>query len=659
MPAMTEKHIQVWFEEVMLHNLFSKTMITISTSGRNAVLCMLLFLAFHTLQAHKKSPPLNVPKVSRLGVYQGYTTKDYQGYDYFSKYIPMRDSVMLAADIYLPKKLEKGKKVPTLLYLTRYVRSIRAKFPLSLVKDPVFGVVKESEIEFFTSFGYACVVVDVRGTGASQGERKMEFSPEEIADGNDVVNWIVKQAWSDKNVGSTGVSYLGTTAEMLLVNQNPHVKACIPRSSIFDLYGTVLFPGGVCQGPFVEVWGQTTQSLDNNDFDIFGKKSRLVKGIHFVQHDRRRLMLKEAIATHQNNFNVSGSLEFVACRNDSLEGLGACCESFSVHTFRNAIQQSKTPIYRIGGWYDGALSKSCFDGYLNTNNTVKVLVGPWDHGARNNVSPFATAKQVDFEIYTEMLRFFDYHLKGIDNGIQNEPVFSYYKVGEESFSTSNKWPSEQAKMQHYFFSGDKHLQLEASKVKTGELNYTIDYTATSGNTSRWNSVTPLSMNGPTNYANRAEECKKLLSFDAEATTIPFEISGYPVVNMSIAFDSADGAVFCYLEDVAPDGSVTYITEGMFNPQFRKIAEKPVYQTVYPQHSFKSEDQQAIIPFQFMDVNFDLLPIAYLMKKGHKLRISIAGADEGHFDFPEHQPTTLQVSCSNANPSFVELPIIQH
>jgi predicted acyl esterase len=50
------------------------------------------------------------------------------------------------------------------------------------------------------------------------------------------------------------------------------------------------------------------------------------------------------------------------------------------------------------------------------------------------------------------------------------------------------------------------------------------------------------------------------------TTIPFEISGYPVVNMSIAFDSSDAAVFCYLEDVAPDGTVTYITEGMFNPQ---------------------------------------------------------------------------------------------
>jgi predicted acyl esterase len=103
------------------------------------------------------------------------------------------------------------------------------------------------------------------------------------------------------------------------------------------------------------------------------------------------------------------------------------------------------------------------------------------------------------------------------------------------------------------------------------------------------------MNGPTNYANRAEECRKLLSFDAEATTIPFEISGYPVVNMSIAFDSSDAAVFCYLEDVAPDGTVTYITEGMFNPKFRKIAESPVYKSVYPQHSFEMRINKPLSP----------------------------------------------------------------
>jgi predicted acyl esterase len=61
----------------------------------------------------------------------------------------------------------------------------------------------------------------------------------------------------------------------------------------------------------------------------------------------------------------------------------------------------------------------------------------------------------------------------------------------------------------------------------------------------------------------------------------------------------------------------------------------------------------------MDVTFDLLPIAYLMKKGHKLRLSIAGADETHFDFPEHQPTVMKVKCSSVNPSFVQLPVIQH
>jgi predicted acyl esterase len=112
------------------------------------------------------------------------------------------------------------------------------------------------------------------------------------------------------------------------------------------------------------------------------------------------------------------------------------------------------------------------------------------------------------------------------------------------------------------------------------------------------------MNGPTNYANRAEECRKLLSFDADATTIPFEISGYPVVNMSIAFDSADAAVFCYLEDVAPDGTVTYITEGMFNPQVQKNSGKASISNAFIRNiRFEMRTNKLLSPIQFMDVTF--------------------------------------------------------
>jgi putative CocE/NonD family hydrolase len=84
------------------------------------------------------------------------------------------------------------------------------------------------------------------------------------------------QPWSNQKVGSTGISYLGTTAEMLLVNQHPNVKACIPRSSIFDLYNDIAFPGGVRHGKFIEVWRDTTLSLDKNNLKYIGAVANAV-----------------------------------------------------------------------------------------------------------------------------------------------------------------------------------------------------------------------------------------------------------------------------------------------------------------------------------------------------------------------------------------------
>jgi uncharacterized protein len=167
----------------------------------------------------------------------------------------MRDSVLLAVDVFLPKKLEKGKKIPAVLCQNRYVRSLKPKFPFTLFKYPVLTVVSEAEVKYFTSHGYAYIVVDTRGSGASTGTRRMDFSPEEIKDGAEMVNWIIKQPWCNGNVGTTGISYLGTTAELLLVNNHPNVKACIPRSAIFDLYNHIMYPGGVRQGYFCRCVG--------------------------------------------------------------------------------------------------------------------------------------------------------------------------------------------------------------------------------------------------------------------------------------------------------------------------------------------------------------------------------------------------------------------
>lgn len=621
-------------------------------------LSIFLLICFISLAlAHKSYNTVTTTRISRPGFYRGYDSAQYKGFKYSSYYIPMRDSVLIAADVYLPKKLEKGKKIPAILYLTRYVRSVQAKSPLNLLMDPIPGSNDIREIEFFTSYGYAVVIVDVRGTGASLGKRRMEFSPEEVADGNDIVNWIVAQPWCDGKIGTTGVSYLATTSEMLLANKNPHVKACIPRSGIWDLYQSVVFPGGISQGPFIDIWGKTTQALDNNNFKPFTKQAGLIIGIHTVHGDKHRAIWKQALAQHKQNFDITTGLQDLRFRDEKQSSVNASVDDFSVHSQMANIAASGTAIYRIDGWYDGALTRSVLDASLNTDNTRKVLIGPWDHGPANNASPYAMTKKVNFNIKAEMLRFFDYYLKGIDNGIENEPKYTYYTVGEESWETSNTWPPRDASSKKFYFSTDKVLISYPAKLQAGSVNYVIDTTATSGLSSRWNSVTDLYMHGPTNYPDRKEEDKKLLSFTSDPISEPTEITGHPVVRLNLSADADDATIFCYLEDVGPDGSVTYVTEGMIRPVDCKICEKPSYLTSYPGHSYKKEDQTQFHKGETVKIVFDMLPISYQYRKDHRIRISIAGADAGHFNTTSSRPTHFDIKTSESEPSYIELPVV--
>ncbi len=618
------------------------------------VMLVLFVCGYAAGKKPKTTEPLN--PISHPGVYQGYSAPQYKGYTYHSYYIPMRDSILLAIDVFLPKGLEAGNKIPSIVYLDRYVRSVQAKWPFSMFIDPVLTSVNNKEVGFFTSYGYAMIVVDVRGTGASQGQRRMEFSPEEVLDGRDIVDWIIAQPWSDKNVGTTGISYLGTTAEMLLANQHPAVKACIPRSAIFDLYNNVAFPGGVRQGPFVDIWGQTTRALDDNNFAVFGKRAKLVKGIHPVKGDKHHTIYNQVIAQHKQNFNVSNGASAIEFRDDLQPVVNASLNDFSVHTRISQIEGSHTPIYRIDGWYDGALAKGCLDASLNTENTRRVLIGPWDHGPRNNVSPYATSKKIDFDIHVEMLRFFDRYLKGIKNGIDNEPVYTYFSVGDETWKNSNVWPPKNEAPQKFYFSADNTTVTSPSKLKGGTLDYTIDYTSTSGLSSGWNSLVPTYMHGPTNYPDRRKEDEKLLSFTSDKLSETIDIAGHPVVSLNFSADANDPTVFCYLEDVAPDSSVTYVTEGTFRVQQRKVSEE-AYKTAYTNHTYKKADAQPYKSGQTVQVSFDLLPIAYQFKKDHHIRISLAGTDAGHFNLPSDKPTRFQISSNIDNASFIELPVI--
>ena len=147
----------------------------------------------------------------------------------FSPYPTMRDGVRIAVDVYLPQQGGAGApaaKLPTVLILTPYYRRFALKAGAASENSPNAAKYRD----FFVPRGYALVVVDVRGTGASFGTRDSFRSPAEREDYREIADWVVAQPWSDGVIGSTGISYLGAAALFLASTGHPAVKAIAPLS---------------------------------------------------------------------------------------------------------------------------------------------------------------------------------------------------------------------------------------------------------------------------------------------------------------------------------------------------------------------------------------------------------------------------------------------
>lgn len=603
----------------------------------------------------KNSNNDNKEKVSRLGEYKGYSEKTCTKFKRTSQYISMPDSVKLALDVFLPQSLKEGEKVPTIVYFVRYVRTVEPRGFFKIFIKDIFGHVKQAEIDYFTSHGYACVIVDLRGSGASYGCRQMEFSPQEVDDMYNVLDWISTRPWSDGQTATTGVSYTGTTAELALSTQHPSLKACIPRCNIFDLYTDMCYPGGVRHAPFVDVWKRTTQALDFNQIQTLSKLAKLaVKGINPVDGDKKREMLAEALDDHSYNFDIFSGLYRVECRDDVDTILNLPIDEFSIHNRRKEIESTNVPMYRISGWYDGACVSSTIKGFLNTSNSKKLLIGPWDHGPHEHISPFRKSNKYDFEMYAEMMRFFDFYMRGVDNGIDKEPQVHYYQMGTETFRSSDVWPPRESQLQTFVLSTSE----QAQQSKADKSDYTCDYTVGTGGTARWNSLTPLYRHGDTEYNGRAEMNKKMLVFDKAPVTENVEITGHPLVDLYFSADAEDVCLFAYLEDVAPDGTVTYITEGQLRAAHRNESrQEPPYRWFGAFRAFNRDEMQPLVPGKVERARFDMIPTSYLLQKGHKLRVSIAVSDVDHFDVGNTRPKTLSIYHNSQYPSMVEVPMM--
>jgi putative CocE/NonD family hydrolase len=299
--------------------------------------------------------------------------------------------------------------------------------------------------------------------------------------------------------------------------------------------------------------------------------------------------------------------------------------------------------------------------WYNSLNVPKHLtVRPTDHSQ-------VSANLSDLNYGMEALRWLDYWLKGIDNGIMDEsPIHYYLQDGAQkgTWQTSDQWPLAAQKTTAYYFgpgksgsvasANDGSLVLDSPKAALSPDTYRVDYSTTTGTKSRWMAVEEAHQ-----YPNLAMHDSKALTYTTPPLEPGLNVAGHPVVHLWLSTDAPDLDVFVYLEEVDPKGKSTYITEGDLRASHRKLSQAPFDNLGLPYQSHLQGDLQPIPAGEPIELTFSLLPTAYHFKEGSRMRLTVAFADADNFDTPILNPApTVQILSEQSHLSFVEMPVVQ-
>jgi uncharacterized protein len=587
----------------------------------------------------------------------------YRGVREESFYLTMRDGVRLAADVYLPAGLPAGQRLPALLTQTRYWRQSELRPPFSRFLSPDRLRPSHRPFKpFFTGRGYALVYVDVRGTGASFGEWPYPWDQASFEDTVEILDWIVGQPWCSGRVGAFGVSYMGNTAELAAATGHPALKAVVPRFNHPNPFTDIGLPGGIRNDRFVCAWSEMDDALDRNQLpSILGRLARLLtRGVKPVRGDRQSLA--QAVAGHAANMNTRRLLEEIVCA-DEPSALGVSPAQVGVDPYHQELASSGAAVFGWGSWMDAGTADAALRRFLTYENASRAVIGAWEHGGEFHASPYQRPGQpADPPLaaqWAEMAHFFDAFLKDTDNGVRDRRTLFYYTLGAEEWRQSDRWPPPGARPERFYLAAGRSLSPQPPQESEGADRYVVDFDATTGLRNRWWELSGA-LRETVVYDDRAAQEGRLLSYTSAPLEAGLEISGYPVAHLYLSSSEPDGAVYVYLEDVSPSGRVTYLTEGQLRLIHRRLSDRrPPLRLQVPYRAFSQADLMPMQPGQVAEIAFGLLPVSALIRRGHRLRVSFAGHDQGTFvRIPEQGRPVYEIQRGREQPSFVELPVVR-
>ena len=510
--------------------------------------------------------------------------------------IVLSDGLTLSALIWLPEDAADNP-VPAILEYLPYRK--RDKTSLRDHKNH----------PYVAGHGYACVRVDIRGTGDSQGELLGEYLQQEQDDALEVLRWIAAQPWCTGSIGMIGISWGGFNGLQVAALRPPELKAVITLCSTDDRYADDIHYKGGCQLVENFFWGVSMFAINGTPPDpvLVGDKwrsmwlERLEAGGFYIEDWHR----------HQ--------------RRDDFWKHASICEDYS---------SLQCPVYVVGGWAD-PYTNTVFRMLENLECPRKGLIGPWGHLYPNFAEPHP---QIDF--LQECLQWWDKWLKGVETGIMDEPMLkayiqdtvqpqTHFESQPGNWVAENSWPSNTTKPWRWNLADGRLLDSGASAKETLSI-CSPQTTGFAGG--KW----LIFGSGVEWPSDQRQEVGGSLIFDTPPLEEALSILGAPVVRLKIASDKPDAFVAATLSEVLPDGSVT-----RFSYSFLNLT-----------HRDSHEELKALIPGEFYNVSFKLNDCGQRISAGNRIRLALSSA---YFPmvWPTPETTTLTVDCAHSG---LDLPI---
>ncbi|MBI9043753.1 MAG: CocE/NonD family hydrolase [Anaerolineaceae bacterium] len=552
----------------------------------------------------------------------------------------MRDGTILRANIFRP---DDESEYPIALTRTPYGKDYMTGFPfMDLVR--------------LAQAGFIVIAQDVRGRGKSDGE--WELFTHEAEDGYDTVEWAAALHGSNGNVGMWGFSYLGFTQWTAATLQPPHLKAIMPAFTWSDTRNGMFWRGGALElGLLVHLMLpslglETIFKRHAQNPEELGKA--ITTFIHENDHLKDSGFLSLPLDTLKPIVNTQLGVEYLA---DLIANPND--EKFSAmpYSITQEYKKMQIPAFNIAGWND-IFSQDTIRNYTEQLKAAdpdnppasKLIIGPWAHLNYSNVIGEAdygmtgsmTFIDGQYDHVALTARWFDYWLKGKENGILDEPPIKVFLSGKNTWVHENEWPPTRTIFTPLYLHKGASLSIQMPKDDEPSIGYSYD---SANPTPTWGGAVlmhPVFVPGVKDQRG-IEHRNDILSFTSQPLTEDLQVMGPVEVKLWASSSAPETDFVARLIDVHPDGYAHNLTDGI-------IRTPPQY------------------PGKVMELNIDLWSVGHVFETGHSLRLDIASANFPRWDRnpntgkPFGQSADLQIAeqtiyIEAQYPSHIILPVI--